>query len=327
VEHNNDEVDLTVAILREKMVLPADFEDIAGITREIPLATRRAVVRALGFPDHRMPAYATNWPDALLKTPRRTRCFLADDFQSQRLWGISTQIYELRSHRNWGIGDLEDVKNLCTIAAVSGADFVGLNPLHALFLSEPSRCSPYSPSNRGFLNPLYLAVDQVFGFDDKAVEYDRLVELRSGELVDYAGVTLLKLEVLKTLWTSWKTERFENRDGAKQAFDVFKKDGGEALFSHCLFETLSAEMTRRGFECGWHGWPPDYQNRQSRVVGDFAVAHADEINFYAWLQWLTNLQLEDVAAYARSLMRIGLYLDRSPMDHRPGLLRTLSCPG
>ncbi|GGG07141.1 hypothetical protein GCM10010924_39870 [Rhizobium wenxiniae] len=44
------------------------------------------------------------------------------------------------------------------------ADFIGLNPLHARLTAAPERCSPYEPSNRRFLNPLYIAVDQVAGF-------------------------------------------------------------------------------------------------------------------------------------------------------------------
>jgi 4-alpha-glucanotransferase len=50
------------------------------------------------------------------------------------------------------------------LASSLGADFVGLNPLHAPFLSDPDRCSPYEPSNRQMLNPLYIAIDKVAGF-------------------------------------------------------------------------------------------------------------------------------------------------------------------
>ncbi|MGO7785831.1 hypothetical protein ACC717_38405, partial [Rhizobium ruizarguesonis] len=36
--------------------------------------------------------------------------------------------------------------------------------LHAPFLADPDRCSPYEPSSRQHLNPLYIAVDRLPGF-------------------------------------------------------------------------------------------------------------------------------------------------------------------
>ena len=42
--------------------------------------------------------------------------------------------------------------------ASRGADVIGLNPLHALFLDRPEHASPYSPASRLFLNPLYIDV-------------------------------------------------------------------------------------------------------------------------------------------------------------------------
>ena len=35
---------------------------------------------------------------------------------------------------------------------------VGLNPLHALFPHDRSRASPYQPSDRRFLDPIYIDV-------------------------------------------------------------------------------------------------------------------------------------------------------------------------
>jgi (1->4)-alpha-D-glucan 1-alpha-D-glucosylmutase len=81
-----------------------------------------------------------------------------------RTWGPAAQLYTLRSERNWGIGDLTDLRLLLEQWAQHGADIVGLNPLHALFLHNPESASPYSPSSRLFLNSLYLDPERIDDF-------------------------------------------------------------------------------------------------------------------------------------------------------------------
>ena len=68
----------------------------------------------------------------------------------QRVWGPALQLYTLCSERNWGIGDFTDLRRFAELWREQGADIVGLNPLHALFLGNPAHASPYSPSSRRF---------------------------------------------------------------------------------------------------------------------------------------------------------------------------------
>ena len=116
--------------------------------------------------------------------------------QHGRAWGISLQLYGVRSERNFGIGDFEDLAQLAELFAAQGADFIGVNPLHALFAADPERASPYSPSSRQYLNPIYIAVDRVIRADDAGEWQADAARLREAELVDYAGVAALKSAVL-----------------------------------------------------------------------------------------------------------------------------------
>src|SRR5690349_2222411 len=86
-----------------------------------------------------------------------------------RLWGIAVQLYGLRSQHNWGIGDFTDLRALLAWAGRIGGASIGVNPLHALFLDDPAHISPYSPSSRHFINPLYIDVEAVeeFGASDE----------------------------------------------------------------------------------------------------------------------------------------------------------------
>ncbi|MEN8824266.1 MAG: 4-alpha-glucanotransferase, partial [Glaciecola sp.] len=86
-------------------------------------------------------------------------CFTPDAItQGKKIWGLSIQLYCVRSEKNWGIGDFSDLTVLINRAADQGADFVGLNPIHALYPNNPNSCSPYSPSSRKWLNHLYIDV-------------------------------------------------------------------------------------------------------------------------------------------------------------------------
>jgi 4-alpha-glucanotransferase len=232
-----------------------------------------------------------------------SRCHAPADFVKQPAWGLSLQLYELRSSRNWGIGDFKDLWTVCGVAGRLGADFVGLNPLHAGFLYDAARCSPYEPSNRRFLNPLYIAVDEVGGFiNDPAIEA-QLSELRESSLVDYEAVARLKLGALRSIWKT-------GRKAPNLAFEEFVREGGESLRLHALFETLSHAQSGSGLGAGWGSWPSEYQSSHSGAVDVFAQEHHADIEFHQWLQWLAHVQLCEAQECCRKAdMRIGLYLD------------------
>lgn len=80
-----------------------------------------------------------------------------------RAWGLANHLYALRSQSNWGVGDFADLDRLCQIAGEAGASAVATNPFHALLPRRPSDASPYSPSSRIFLNPIYIDVSAVPG--------------------------------------------------------------------------------------------------------------------------------------------------------------------
>ncbi|SMC87468.1 4-alpha-glucanotransferase [Rhizobium sp. RU36D] len=235
--------------------------------------------------------------------------FLPEFLHHERVWGISLQLYELRSERNWGIGDFEDLKAMADLVESLGGDFIGLNPLHAPFLADPIRCSPYEPSNRQHVNPLYIAVDKVPGFKPGSFDLRKLQALRKTELVDYAGVAALKLEALRQAWEYFR-QRPEDMAAHWQAFESFVDAGGEILFRHCLFESLSLMMVATGHPAGWLGWPREYQDCHNDAVTAYADENREDVRFHMWLQWLAHTQLEAAAHHARDAgLRIGLYLD------------------
>ena len=97
-----------------------------------------------------------------------TACYKPETLvKGGKVWGLSVQLYCLRSEKNWGVGDFSDLTYLIKNVAAQGAHFVGLNPIHALYPANPDACSPYGPSSRRWLNFIYIDVSSLDGYDSE----------------------------------------------------------------------------------------------------------------------------------------------------------------
>jgi len=185
-------------------------------------------------------------------------CHLPDALQpGARSWGLSAQLYGLRSGRSWGIGDFTDLAELCRHTGALGGQVVGINPLHALFAAEPRHFSPYSPSSRAWLSYLYIDPAAVPGFaDDPATQAlarpAALAAARSGDLIDYAAVAALKRPVLEALFRRFRQHERGTGSALDAEFGVFKQQGGAALDGFAAFEALHAHITAAGGPFSWH---------------------------------------------------------------------------
>lgn len=265
---------------------------------------------------HRIAVPALGCASHLIVGP--ARCHVPEALQQGgRCWGLAVQLYSLRSGHDWGIGDFGDLAVLARAAGEAGAAFIGLNPLHARHLAWPEEASPYSPSSRLFLDPLYIAVAEAPGYfaspaaqrlvEDPAFS-QQLAAARHARLVDYAAVTALKLPVLRTLHHHFRNEG----DGAaRAAFAAFCAQGGAALARFAEFEALRlAEPPERGRSGPWRDWSAEWREAHSAVRQAFREAEAEAIEFQCWLQWVAATQLDNAAAAAHAAgMRIGLYRD------------------
>lgn len=228
------------------------------------------------------------------------RAFQGDD---GKVWGLAIQLYAVRSSRNWGIGDFSDLREAIATAAQAGASAVGLNPLHALFPDRPEAASPYGPSSRVFLNPLYIAVDALPDFKDTPELAERRAALRSKPLVDYAGVASLKFAALRRCYG-----RFLESASPERASDfaAFKTERGEALLRFACFEVLRLRFQSKP----WREWPQPWRDPDRPAIDGLQDAEADACGFVEYLQWIADRQLAACRDEARRhKLAIGLYLD------------------
>lgn len=212
------------------------------------------------------------------------QCFLPDDL---RAWGWAVQLYALRSGQSWGMGDLEDLRRLGRWSARTlGAGLLLVNPLGAASPGLPQQPSPYYPSSRRFLNPLYLRVEEVPGARDAGTDLEELAAagraLNGARRIDRDAVFRLKMAALDRLWSRW---------GGAAELDRYRTERGESLVQFATYCTLAER-----YGGGWPRWPEEYRSPGSPAVRRLAASGDGRVRFHEWLQWLLDRQLAAAAA-------------------------------
>jgi 4-alpha-glucanotransferase len=258
-----------------------------------------------------------HFSQSLIVVPER--CYQPDTFQSQKQWGISVQLYAVKSDSNWGVGDFADLGRLVKHLAAQGADFVGLNPIHALYPAMPESASPYSPSSRRWLNIIYLSVAQMPGFAQCAALQQQLSQAdfqaqlqaqRDKHWVDYSGVMQLKLPALRALY-QWYLDQGQKDVALAAEFNRFVAEGGDSLRQLALYDALHLHLIAQDPHAwGWPNWPEQYRSADSDAVQQFAAANQHDIGFFSYLQFCAQQQLATVQQQAKDHgMLLGLYRD------------------
>lgn len=163
-----------------------------------------------------------------------------------RPWGVSIQLYSLRSDCQWGIGDFGNLTDIIDLVAAHGGDFIQLNPLHALDITEPAQASPYSPSDRRRINPLYIHIQGVPEYSQvkSKLQSDEFENLRRAinidNWLDYPQLTRLKYRAFVHLYQAFSQSGSKKISVRRLAFDDFVHREGQALTQFVELESANA---------------------------------------------------------------------------------------
>lgn len=214
---------------------------------------------------------------------------------TNRAWGLATQLYSVRSQRSWGIGDLTDLTDLAVWSAAKyGAGFVLVNPLHAAAPVAPMEPSPYLPTSRRFVNPLYLRVEAIPEFAYvrrrgriRKARAEAQAHARRADLIDRDAAWKAKRAALEGVYL------VERSGGRELAYAAYREREGRSLDDFATWCALAEEYGN-----DWHQWPEDLQHPSNAAVAGFAAAHPDAVDFHRWLQWQLDDQLTVTQATA-----------------------------
>ena len=234
------------------------------------------------------------------------KCYVPEVLQGRKPWGFAIQLYALKSARNWGVGDFTDLENFVKMCGRNGADVIGVNPLNVLFHDYPENASPYSSISRLFLNPIYIDVEKVAGYKPEYVDSKTLNAVRQTIDIDYTAVYNLKIKVLQKIFAAI----IANPQGKEyKKFAKYIASAGADLDSLATYQAIYSAYHDKVFG-GWRAWPKELQNPHTPAVANFKKEHEREIQFFKFLQYVADLQLQNIYQTVEdSGLTIGLYRD------------------
>jgi 4-alpha-glucanotransferase len=234
----------------------------------------------------------------------------------QPRWGLATQLYSVRSPGSWGTGDLADLADLGSWAAVAhGADYVLVNPLHAAEPTAPMEPSPYLPTSRRFVNPLYLRPELIpehaaLGPSDRAAlrAFQEKAGDPVGERIDRDTAWTAKREALRRVYAAPRTP------GRQWAFDGYCRREGRGLEDYATWAAIAEVHGSDSL-----GWPTELKHPDLPAVRAFRAEHAEAVDFHRWLQWVLDEQLAGTQlGLRRAGMGLGIMTDLAVGVHGSG---------
>lgn len=232
-----------------------------------------------------------------------------------RGWGFMAQLYSVRSKDSWGVGDLSDLRELASLSGDFGADFLLINPLHAAEVVPPLTPSPYLPTTRRFFNPLYIRPEDIREVAYLAPQQRTLIEWAAEEVrvantsagpIDRDAAWKAKKSALEVIFAAPRSLARE------RAFERFRALEGQGLEDFALWCALTEHFA--GQE-----WPDDAKDVNAPGVARLRAELADRVDFYAWLQWIVDEQLDMAQGTALAAgMGIGIMHDLAVGVHPSG---------
>ena len=239
---------------------------------------------------------------AFLGLPER----LGDD----RAWGLATQLYSVRSRDSWGIGDLADLRDGGGWSGPSSAQTSCWSTrCRPPSRSRPMEPSPYLPSSRAYVNPVYLRVEQITEYADLPPVAREQVEALEHDV--HADARRPRRDRPRPELGG------EARGAAHRSRGAATGGAGAGLPGiprprrRCTSRLRHLVRARRGVRRGLarlarRAAPP----RPAPGQGVPRPATPTGIDFYSWLQWVLDEQLADAQQAATDAgMRLGVMHD------------------
>lgn len=205
--------------------------------------------------------------------------------------GVWIQLYALKSTTNLGIGTFYDLKKLGFIIKKYGFNLIGLSPIHYLSLNHPEQISPYYPSSRLVIHPIYIDILSLEEFQASEKAKQKWNELlpsiekeKKNIEINYKFIYNIFKKIMIEVYKEFLTNpKFEQK---RKEFQEYQNDN-LLLFYHSLFEVIIESFGN--LEPHKEIW-----KLNSEIQKEFCKLHNDRINFYSYLFFTAEKQFREI---------------------------------
>ncbi len=236
----------------------------------------------------------------------------------RKRFGVAAQLYALRradgDARDQGVGDFSALAAAGERTGQAGGAYLGVSPLHMLFPDDRGRASPYYPSDRRFVDPIYIDV-----LDDAGLARDEALNAALTALApQFAAASATKFVEYDEVWLAKRTA-LEARAAAFARlrtvrpgdpliadYHAFARSGGETLRRFAAFQAAASGE----YGQTWGLWPQDLRDGDPKAIDHAIERNRHGFEFALFCQWLADRQLGRAAQRAKEHgLEIGLYRD------------------
>ncbi len=208
-------------------------------------------------------------------------------------FGTLIPLSQLRSVRNHGVGDFADLEAFGEFCKSIGCTIIQLLPINDMGKGE----TPYSSLSAFALDPVYIAVDhltELVGDSGELIKFfeenkERVLGIKVKKRIEFDNIRTFKLEALKIAFSQFLKIKDEEGKDTLTDFENFKKEQEYWLPDYSLFRALKEANSWDS----WEKWSEGAKTRKKASITKLKKSHADEIEFYNFVQWIAFKQLTD----------------------------------
>ena len=231
------------------------------------------------------------------------RCYNPIKNKNQKIIGPKFSLSEINFQYGYAAPLGKNVRNLIRKISDYETDVIGLGPINQTSIKENGEYNPYLPSNRMFLDTLFLDTEEILNFiEDKRLQIrflsrefqEQYEELEKQEVTDYKAIFDIKFKKYKLIYESFREIHMKKNTFKAKRFYLFVKENKFELHKFALFRALQDFLSTEDAKyLNWHEWPKPYQDFDNEVVMQFEKNNKELIDFYKFLQWQSHIQFKE----------------------------------
>ncbi|MGC8866883.1 MAG: 4-alpha-glucanotransferase [Elusimicrobiales bacterium] len=208
--------------------------------------------------------------------------------------GVLLPLFSIYSDDDWGCGDVSSLEEWIDFFNEVGFDIIQILPLNEL---PPNTNCPYTSLTAFATDPIYLSIKKIKHLSPaierkiKTSEFKQRIKIiKNLDYIDYSEIKKLKYEVLWEEYNYLVKEIFHCEPSVKYDFEKYCEENSWWLDDYALFRRLKDIYSF----VSWEEWPEGLKEKRANDIEKFKKENEFEINFFKYIQWEIDCQLEDI---------------------------------